>query len=65
MTDAQIVAALGGPAALMEPLSIKLDAARKFTLRGIPWKYRPAVQRLAKTKKIKLPDDFLENQRVA
>lgn len=65
MTDEQVVEALGGPPKIATALSIGLDAARKFGKRGIPWKYRSAIKRLAQSKKIKLPADFLETQRVA
>ncbi len=65
MTDQEVVAALGGPPVIAPALSISLDAARKFSKRGIPWRYRPAVQKLAKAKRIKLPPDFLEHQRAA
>ncbi len=65
MTDKQVVAALGGPPGIAPKLGISLDAARKFAKRGIPWKYRSAIRRLAQARKVKLPSDFLDTQRAA
>ncbi len=65
MTDEQVVTALGGPPGLAPILGVSLDAARKFAKRGIPWKYRAKIRRLAQSRKIKLPPDFLDTQRAA
>lgn len=65
MTDKEVVAALGDAPEIAHALQISLDAARKFGKRGIPWKYRAGVLRMATAKKIKLPVDFLETQRVS
>jgi len=65
MKDAEVIRLIGGARELSRALSISIDAARKFQQRGIPWKYRPAVQKMAKAKRLKLPDDFLDVQRSA
>ena len=63
MTDAELIASLGRRQ-IAEMLGVKPDAVRKWTdpSRGIPWKFRAALQRMAKNKGKRLPANFLESR---
>jgi len=65
MKDSQIIADLGGHRVIAKKLGITEQHALHFLRRAIPWRYRPAIKRLALAKRIKLPGDFLETQRPA
>ncbi len=69
MLDTEIVTRLGGFEEVWEYLrrngfpDLSRETARHFESSKIPWKYRPAIKRLAGRRQIKLPADFLEKQR--
>ncbi len=63
MKDSQVIEALGGWQVVAKKLDISDQQAVHFWRRAIPYKYRPAIKRLAKAKRIKLPADFLETRR--
>lgn len=63
MNDGQIIRALGGYRVVADKLGITPENALHFERRKIPWKYRPAIKKLAQAKRVKLPADFL-TQRV-
>jgi DNA-binding transcriptional regulator YdaS (Cro superfamily) len=55
-----IIDMLGGPAALAKALNVKPSAVSNWKLdgRGIPFKFRPAIARLAAERAINLPADY-------
>lgn len=61
MTDEQIILALGDSAALAERIGNNLTsrAVCHWKSRGIPWKWRHEVRKVAIKAKIKLPENFL------
>lgn len=61
MSD-HIIDKLGGNAAVARALNAKPNAVANWKLpdRGIPWRMRPAVARLAAERAITLPEDFWE-----
>jgi hypothetical protein len=63
-TDKEIIADLGGPAALAE-LGYSAYAVKKWMQRGIPWKARAKVAKFAQQKRKWLPPDFLQERRAA
>jgi hypothetical protein len=65
LTDAEVIAKLGGPALVAEKLEYTEWAVKKWLQRdrGIPWKDRPKVAKLASAKRVKLPADFLQERR--
>jgi len=65
MRDSKVIEALGGWQIVAQKLDISPQHAVHFWRRVIPWKYRPAIKRLAQAKRIKLPRDFLDVQRAA
>lgn len=56
---------LGGVTLIAKTLGVRTNVVSNWLIRGIPWKYRPAVAAIAKKKGIKIPADFLESRRVA
>lgn len=59
MTHAEIIDALGGTGALASALGRKDTAVSNWKTNGIPWRWRPAIARMAKDRKMNLPPDFL------
>ena len=49
---------LGGNTALAKALDLTPNAISNWRTRGIPWKMRPAIARLANEKAVPLPNDF-------
>lgn len=60
VTDRDVIIALGGPESLAAALGHSEFAVEKWVQadRGIPWKYRLQVAKLAASKRIKLPPAF-------
>lgn len=65
MTDPEVIEALGGHATVATALKVSRETALHWTKRVIPWKHRLAIQGLARRKRVKLPVDFLGEQRAA
>lgn len=63
LTDAELIAQLGGISATAKELGLDPGNVKKWPKRGIPWKDRVKVQALAIEKGVELPGDFLETQR--
>jgi hypothetical protein len=59
MTDKDIIIALGGSQFLSGILGVLPNAVSNWKTRGIPWRSRPIVKKIAKRKNVKLPSDFL------
>jgi hypothetical protein len=59
-SDSEVIAKLGGPAFVAERLEYTEWAVKKWLQRGIPWKDRGKVARLAKAQRVRLPADFTE-----
>lgn len=61
-TDKDLVKAIG-----VETLALAFEysehAVKKWMQRGIPWKDRNRVAKLASAKRVKLPTDFLQERR--
>jgi hypothetical protein len=56
-----LINALGGDAVLAAKLGIgNYRVVKNWKGRGIPWRWRPAVAKLAKRARVALPTDFLE-----
>lgn len=64
LSDKDIIKRLGGPVALKDALPYSEEAIRAWTKigRGIPWKARLQIKRVASAKRIKLPANFLEER---
>lgn len=54
------IKALGGPAAVADARGVTLRAARSWQYRGVPWRQRPAVARIAEQMGVDLPPGFLD-----
>lgn len=63
-TDKDVVRKIG-IAALADALGITPVVVKKWTQRSIPWKHRPRVAQIAVERGVKLPADFLYEQRRA
>ena len=66
MTHAEIIEQLGGSKAVMDALNaarperpISHPSVSNWKVRGIPWRHRPLIARLAIERSILLPSDFL------
>lgn len=57
MTDAEVIDAIGADTIIAE-LGVTAVAVKKWRQRGIPWRCRGLIERLAKVCKVKLPRDF-------
>jgi hypothetical protein len=64
-TDKEVIAALG--VEILVKAGYSLFAVKKWRSsdRGIPWKERGKIAKLAASKRIKLPADFAEERRAA
>lgn len=61
MPQATFIEKLGGNKAVAELLGKSPGAVAMWRLRNcIPWKYRPALARIAAERAIPLPEDFWE-----
>lgn len=58
----QLIESLGGAKRVADDLSTTHGAVRNWMLAGrsIPWRYRPAIARLAAERAVQLPVDFWE-----
>lgn len=65
ITDREVIAELGGVAAVADALDCKRDAVKKWVQkdRAIPWKMRSKVKALADKRRKRLPADFLDTRR--
>lgn len=54
----QLITDLGGPTAIAKELGVKPNAVSNWRRRGIPWKVRPALARMAADRAVALPSDF-------
>jgi hypothetical protein len=54
----QLIDDLGGNAALAKALGLTPNAISNWRKRGIPWKVRPTVARMAAEKAVELPVNF-------
>ena len=54
-----LIDALGGAPKVAKELNLTTSRVGNWTVRGIPWRYRPAIAQLAKKQSVKLPPDFL------
>lgn len=59
MTDADLIKALGGTAALAAILGLRLNHVSNWHKRGIPWRFRYEIAQVAAAKNVELPPDFL------
>jgi DNA-binding transcriptional regulator YdaS (Cro superfamily) len=58
----ELIVALGGAKAVADRLNTTHGAVRNWMLdgRAIPWKYRPAIARIAAERAVQLPETFWE-----
>lgn len=48
-----------GTAELARRLQLRLNTVSNWRSRGVPYRWRPAVAKIARQKRIKIPSDFL------
>ncbi len=67
MDDKALIDKLGGILAVSEATSATKSAVSNWRLdgRGIPWKHKPAIARLAAERAVALPTDFWEAQKAS
>lgn len=66
-----LIDALGGPKTIADKVSdtlnitprLKPQAVSNWRRRGIPYAYRPILQRMARSAAVRLPDDFMQPER--
>ena len=54
----QLIEKLGGNRVLAETLGVTPNAVSNWRTRGIPWKVRPVIARMAAERGLALPEDF-------
>jgi hypothetical protein len=54
----QLIDDLGGNTALAKALNLTPNAVSNWRTRGIPWKLRPVIARMANEKAVPLPANF-------
>ena len=57
-----LIKALGGVTAVAQALGVSVSRVSNWGLRGVPWRYRPAIADMAKAKRVKLPAEFLQSE---
>lgn len=57
-----LIDSLGGNTALAEQLSCTPNAVSNWRTRGIPWRLRPVIARMATERGVPLPSDFWEDE---
>jgi hypothetical protein len=55
----EIIQSLGGNQAVADMLGVKRGTVAVWQLRGVPWRYRPALAAALKRRRIAVPDGFL------
>lgn len=65
MTDAELIKALGGTAALAAVLGLRLNHVSNWHKRGIPWRFRYEIAQMAAGRGVPLPPGFLPNTRAS
>lgn len=58
MADSEIIEALGGSGAVAKALGVKQARVSNWKKRGIALDHRPAIVKLARRKKLTLPEAF-------
>lgn len=59
MTDSEIIIALGNTTAVARELGVSEQQVSNWKTRGISWRYRPSISKMAKKRHVPLPVDFL------
>ena len=62
MTDAEIIDALGGSAAVATLLGVPQSTVSNWKLRGISWPMRVIIREFAVRKRIKVPLNLLKEK---
>lgn len=55
-----IIDRLGGSKAVAEALHQKQNTISMWRIRGVPWRFRPALAALARRQGVSLPRNFLD-----
>ncbi len=55
-----IIEKVGGTARVAEAFGLPTQNISNWKRRGIPWKYRNKIARMAMVARVRLPKDFLE-----
>lgn len=60
--SSELIKKLGGAKRVADDLNTSHGAVRNWMLKGrsIPWRYRPAIARIAAERAVQLPEDFWE-----
>ncbi len=58
----ELINALGGASAIAKELNLAPSRVGNWASRGIPWKFRPAIAKLAQERAVKLPIRFLHEE---
>ncbi len=61
-SDRDILEAIGDAVLLAN--DVTAHCVKQWKYRGVPWRYRAKVAKLAASKRIKIPADFVEERRV-
>ena len=64
LTDSAVIAQLGGVPAVAAALGYTEHAVKKWAQRGIPWKDRQKVKRLATQQRKPVPSNFVDERRI-
>jgi hypothetical protein len=59
MTHAEIIVALGGTVAVAKAVGVSGQVVTNWKTRGISWRCRGAIAKLAASQGVALPGDFL------
>jgi hypothetical protein len=58
----ELIQALGDRTKIAAALGVKPSRVGMWNYRGVAWRYRPAVARLASERGVKLPQDFWDER---
>lgn len=59
MTHSELIVALGDTSSVADALGLKDTQVSNWKQRGVSWRYRHKLAKLAKRKRVELPADFL------
>lgn len=61
----QFIKSLGGTTKVARALNLNVSQVSNWSFRGVPWRYRVQVAKLAMVQGVKLPKGFLDDEEAA
>jgi hypothetical protein len=62
MEHAKFIDSLGGSNAVAAALRLSQNTVGNWKKRGVPWRYRPTLERMAERQGVAVPPDFIADK---